>query len=46
MGAKGLVWLKVAADGTFESPVAKFLSATEVGHAVGAARHRSPATSC
>jgi aspartyl-tRNA synthetase len=30
MGAKGLVWLKVAADGTFESPVAKFLSATEV----------------
>jgi len=28
MGAKGLVWLKVAADGTFESPVAKFLSAT------------------
>ncbi|MFZ9627770.1 MAG: aspartate--tRNA ligase [Ilumatobacteraceae bacterium] len=29
MGAKGLVWLKVAADGTFESPVAKFLTATE-----------------
>jgi aspartyl-tRNA synthetase len=29
MGAKGLVWLKVAADGTFESPVAKFLSESE-----------------
>ncbi len=29
MGAKGLVWLKVAADGTFESPVAKFLSEAE-----------------
>ena len=29
IGAKGLVWLKVAADGAFESPVAKFLSATE-----------------
>ncbi len=29
MGAKGLVWLKVAADGTLESPVAKFLSETE-----------------
>ncbi|HEY4333473.1 MAG TPA: aspartate--tRNA ligase, partial [Ilumatobacteraceae bacterium] len=31
MGAKGLVWLKVAADGTFDSPVAKFLSAAEQG---------------
>ena len=29
LGAKGLVWLKVAADGSFESPVAKFLSAEE-----------------
>jgi aspartyl-tRNA synthetase len=29
MGAKGLVWLKVATDGTLESPVAKFLSAAE-----------------
>ncbi len=29
MGAKGLVWLKVAADGTLESPVAKFLSESE-----------------
>jgi aspartyl-tRNA synthetase len=28
MGAKGLVWLKVTADG-FDSPVAKFLSDTE-----------------
>jgi len=31
MGAKGLVWLKVAADGALESPVAKFLSETEQG---------------
>jgi aspartyl-tRNA synthetase len=29
MGAKGLVWLKVAADGTLESPVVKFLSPDE-----------------
>jgi aspartyl-tRNA synthetase len=29
LGAKGLVWLKVAADGAFESPVAKFLAADE-----------------
>ena len=29
LGAKGLVWMKVAADGTLESPVAKFLSDTE-----------------
>jgi aspartyl-tRNA synthetase len=29
MGAKGLVWLKVAEDGSLESPVAKFLSAGE-----------------
>jgi aspartyl-tRNA synthetase len=29
IGAKGLVWLKVAADGSFESPVAKFISAGE-----------------
>jgi aspartyl-tRNA synthetase len=29
LGAKGLVWLRVAADGSFESPVAKFLSAAE-----------------
>ncbi len=30
LGAKGLVWLKVAADETLESPVAKFLSPAEV----------------
>ncbi len=29
MGAKGLVWLKVNADGVLESPVAKFLGADE-----------------
>jgi len=29
MGAKGLVWLKVAADGSLESPVVKFLSEAE-----------------
>ena len=29
IGAKGLVWLKVAADGSLESPVAKFLSEAE-----------------
>jgi aspartyl-tRNA synthetase len=29
LGAKGLVWLKVADDGSFDSPVAKFLSASE-----------------
>ena len=30
LGAKGLVWLKVAADERLESPVAKFLSPAEV----------------
>jgi aspartyl-tRNA synthetase len=29
LGAKGLVWLKAAGDGTFDSPVAKFLSPEE-----------------
>jgi len=29
IGAKGLVWLKVASDGALESPVAKFLSEAE-----------------
>ena len=30
LGAKGLVWLKSTAGGSFDSPVAKFLSAAEV----------------
>jgi aspartyl-tRNA synthetase len=30
LGAKGLVWMKVAADGTLESPVVKFLSSDEL----------------
>jgi aspartyl-tRNA synthetase len=30
LGAKGLVWMKVAADGTLDAPIAKFLSADEV----------------
>jgi aspartyl-tRNA synthetase len=29
LGAKGLVWMKVAADGTLDSPVVKFLSDAE-----------------
>jgi aspartyl-tRNA synthetase len=29
LGAKGLVWLKVSGDGSFDSPVAKFLSPAE-----------------
>jgi len=40
LGAKGLVWMKVAADGTLESPVAKFLTdveKTDVVAALGAA---------
>ena len=31
LGAKGLVWLKVADDGSLESPVAKFLSRRRAG---------------
>ncbi len=30
LGAKGLVWMKVAADGSLESPVVKFLSPDEL----------------
>jgi aspartyl-tRNA synthetase len=29
-GAKGMVWIKVAADGSFDSPVAKFMSDDEI----------------
>ncbi len=39
LGAKGLVWLKVGADGSFDSPVAKFISADEsaaLGQRMGA----------
>jgi aspartyl-tRNA synthetase len=38
LGAKGLVWVKVAADGSLESPVAKFLSETERSALVAAMR--------
>jgi aspartyl-tRNA synthetase len=39
LGAKGLVWLKVAADGTFDSPVAKHIAdeRAAVAAALGAA---------
>ncbi len=36
LGAKGLVWLKVADDGTFESPVAKFIADDERAAVVSA----------
>ncbi|WP_239338392.1 aspartate--tRNA ligase [Frankia sp. CiP3] len=36
LGAKGLVWMRVGADGTLESPVAKFLSAVELAGIVKA----------
>ena len=36
IGAKGLVWIKVAADGALESPVAKFLSPEESAGIVAA----------
>ena len=38
MGAKGLVWMKVAAEGTLESPVVKFLSEDRAGSAQDGAR--------
>ena len=46
MGAKGLVWLKVAADGSLESPVAKFLGEAEQAALKRAPRRRSRATCC
>jgi aspartyl-tRNA synthetase len=47
-GAKGLVWMKVASDGTLDSPVAKFLSEAELSpwhrrHARGPARRPAAA---
>jgi aspartyl-tRNA synthetase len=41
IGAKGLVWMKVAADGSLESPVTKFLSDVEQA-AVGARLEAAP----
>ena len=38
LGAKGLVWLKVGADGGLESPVAKFISDDERDAVLGALR--------
>ena len=36
IGAKGLVWMKIGADGAIDSPVAKFLSDDEKGALVAA----------
>ena len=36
IGAKGLVWMKIGADGAIDSPVAKFLSDDEKGALVSA----------
>jgi aspartyl-tRNA synthetase len=36
IGAKGLVWMKIGADGAIDSPVAKFLSDAEKGALVAA----------
>jgi aspartyl-tRNA synthetase len=36
LGAKGLVWMKVAADGTLDAPVVKFLSEKERAGLLGA----------
>ncbi len=41
LGAKGLVWMVVEEDGTLRSPVAKFLSDTELG-AIAAAVNAAP----
>ena len=46
LGAKGLVWLKVAADGAFESPVAKFLSVDEQAAVRRSAGRRTRETCC
>jgi aspartyl-tRNA synthetase len=35
LGAKGLVWMKVSADGTLESPVTKFLTEVELAGIAG-----------
>ena len=46
LGAKGLVWLKVADDGSFDSPVAKFLSPPTSPLRSPSARAPKPVISC
>lgn len=41
VGAKGLVWIKVGADGAVESPIAKFLSEDEIRSLVTAMEAQS-----
>jgi aspartyl-tRNA synthetase len=41
IGAKGLVWIKVGADGGVESPIAKFLSESEVQNLVSSMNAKS-----
>lgn len=41
LGAKGLVWAKVASDSTLDSPVAKFLSAREIDDLIRAMSAKS-----